>query len=176
MRLPADATLIVVGAQDSIEGRLSKGGGRRVEANLASLIAAWRKEDLPIVQAYLDSAPSASFKPSAATPVDGEAAIAAGAAGAFFKTEPGSLLEDAGVTTLVLCGALSAVEQTARDAENLGYRIFIPLDACWPAASPADPAIARLSREGAAVVDTAATLSAAAMAKARQRRDAERRR
>lgn len=176
MRLPADATLIVVGAQDAIEDRLSEGGGRRVEANLASLIAVWRKEGLPIVDACLDNAPSVSFKAGVAISSDGGMANAAGAAGAFFKTEIGSLLEDAGVTTLVLCGALSAVEQTARDAENLGYRVFVPLDACWPAASPADRTIARLSREGAAVVDTAVTLSAAAMAKARQRRDAERRR
>ena len=176
MRLPADVTLIVVGAQDAIAPPLGAGGGRSGKANLASLIAVWRKEGLPIVQAGLDSASSASFKASAATLSDGETAIAADAAGAFFKTELGSLLEDAGVTTLVLCGALSAVEQTAREAENLGYRVFVPLDACWPAVSPADAAIARLSREGAAVVDMATTLSAAAAAKARQRRDAERKR
>ena len=172
MRLPADATLIVVGAQQALEHCLSAGDGR--EANLASLIAAWRKERLPIVHARFDSSASASGKAFVAKPVDGETAIAADAAQAFFQTELERLLEDAGVTTLVLCGVLSAVEQTARDAENLGYRVFIPLDACWPAASPADPAMAFLGRGGAALVDTAATLAAAAAAKARQRREAQR--
>jgi len=174
LRLPADATLIVVGAQEAIEHCLSAVDGRRLEANLASLIAAWRKERLPIVHASLDRAASASFEASATTALDGETAIAAGAAEAFFMAELEKILEDAGVTTLVLCGVLSAVEKMARDAEDLGYRVFIPRDACWPAASLADPAMASLSREGAALVDTAATLAAATVAKARQRREAQR--
>jgi nicotinamidase-related amidase len=174
LRLPADATLIVLGAQEAIAHSLSGDDGRRVEANLALLVAAWRRERLPIVHVCPDSAASDPFKASATTPFDGEAAIAAGPAGAFFQTELEGLLEDGGVTTLVLCGAWSAIEHMARDAENLGYRVFIPLDACWPTPSPADPAMASLSREGATLVGTAATLAAAAVAKARQRREAQR--
>ncbi len=109
-------------------------------------------------------------------PLAGELAVDAGAAGAFAGSGLETLLDNGGVTTLVLCGALNALEPTARDAGTLGYQTFIPLDACWPAANPAEPFAARLRREGAAVVDTAAALNAAATAKTRQRREAERKR
>ena len=168
LRLPADATLIVVGAQEAVGPRRYGGGcPTGVEANLASLIAAWRKQGLPLIHVRLDNAPGAPFKVWA-TPLDGETVIGAGG-GAFAGSELEGMLDDAGATTLVLCGALSAVEPTARDAGDLGYQTFIPFDACWPAASFADPAAARLRRVGATVVDTTAALAAAATAKARQR-------
>jgi nicotinamidase-related amidase len=170
LRLPADGTLIVAGAQEAIGADCAPG----FEANLASLVAAWRKEGLPVVHARLDSGPAASFKACAA-PLEGETVIDAGAAGAFTGSALEVLLDNAGATTLVVCGALSAVEQTARDAGDLGYQVFVPLDACWPA-NPTEPAFDHLSRAGATVVDTASALGAAATAKARQRREAERKR
>lgn len=147
MRLPADATLIVLGAGEAAESPRDD----FCRAHLASLIAAWRKEGLPVVHA----------RP-------------AGAASAFAGTGLEGSLDDFGATTLVLCGALDAVEPTARDAGGLGYHVFVPIDACGPAAHPADVAIGALRRAGAVVVDAAATLAAAATAKARQRREAER--
>ncbi len=125
-----------------------------------------------MVHVRLDSA-RASFKACAA-PVEGETVIDAGAAGAFTASTLEVLLDSAGATTLVVCGALSAVEQTARDAGDLGYQVFVPFDACWPA-NP-KPVLDRLSGVGATVVDTASALAAAATAKARQRREAERKR
>ena len=176
MRLPADATLIVVGAQVAIDHTDRCAGlAPGVDANLASLIAAWRKEGLPIVHVRLCDAPERPFE-AFATPLEGEAVIGASAASAFAASELEDLLDAAGATTVVLCGSLNAVEPSARDAANLGYQIFIPFDACWWAVSPAEPAVACLRGETAAVVDTAAALGAAATAKARQRRDAERRR
>ncbi len=147
MRLPADATLIVVGAGEAMEAPRDEPH----EANIASLVAAWRKEGLPVVSARV-----------------------AGAASAFAEAGLERLLDDSGATTLVLCGALAGVEPTARDAESLGYHVFIPIDACGSAAHPADAAIAALRQAGAVVVDTAAALAAATTAKARQRREAER--
>lgn len=164
LRLPADATLIVIGAQEAVGDRRSSAAAS-VEANLASLIAAWRKHGLPLVHVRLDNAPAAPFE-ACATPLDGETVIGAGSG--FAGSELERMLDDAGATTLVLCGALSAVEPTARDAGDLGYQTFVPFDACWPAANFADPA-ARLRRVGAAVVDTTAALAAAPTAKARQR-------
>lgn len=169
MRLPADGTLIVVGAQEAI------GADCAVEANVASLVAMWRKEGLPVVHARLDSASGNSSRAWAA-PIEGEIVIESGEAGAFAGSSLERLLDDAGATTLVLCGALSALEPTARDARELGHQIFIPLDACWPKETSAGRGAARLGREGATVVDTAAALAAAATAKLRQRREAERKR
>jgi nicotinamidase-related amidase len=172
LRLPADATLIVVGVRRA--NRLPPGGlgEERIEANLASLIAAWRREGLPIVHLGADApgAPSGT----GATPVQGEIAVAASAAGGFAGTGLEGFLDDADATTLVLCGALGALEATARDAIRLGYHAFIPFDACRPATPFADPAFGRLRRDGAAVVDTAAALAAAAAAKSRQRREEQR--
>jgi nicotinamidase-related amidase len=170
LRLPADGTLIVAGAQEAMSADRPHG----VEANLALLVAAWRKEGLPVVHVRLDSAPAASFE-ARPTPLEGETVVDAGPAGAFVGSALEILLDDAGATTLVVCGALSAVEQTARDAGGLGYQVFVPFDACWPA-SPTGPVFDRLSRAGATVVDTALALGAAATAKARQRREAERKR
>ena len=165
MRLPADATLIVVGE----EGLPRDSAGE----NVANLIAAWRREGLPVVHLRLDGQPEAASGTSA-PPVPGEFAVVAGAAGDFAGTGLEASLDDAGATTLVLCGALGALGATARDAASLGYHVFIPFDACWPAAPFADPAFSRLGRDGAAVVDTAAALAASARAKSRQRREAQR--
>ncbi len=170
MRLPADTTLIVVGAEEAMEGPRDE----PYEANLDSLVAAWRREGLPVVHVRPAGATCASFV--ACPPSDGGTLLAAGAASAFAGTGLEGLLDDSAATTLVLCGALAAVEPTARDAAGLGYHIFIPFDACRPAANPAEAAIARLTRYGAVVVDTAVALAAAATAKARQRRDTERKR
>ena len=162
MRLPADATLIVVGIG---------AGEERIEANLQKLIAVWRREDLPHIDLRIEPSARAS-SPAWAT----FAGTAAGAAGGFAGTNLDRFLEEAGATTLVLCGALGALETTAQEAAALGYHAFIPFDACWPAKPFADPCFARLRRDGAAVVDTAATLAAAATAKSRQRREAQRKR
>lgn len=168
MRLPADATLIVVGAGDA--GRLLRDSSGE---NVANLIAAWSREGLPVVHLRVDGEPEAASGTGAPL-APGELAVVAGAAGGFAGTGLEALLDDAGATTLVLCGALGALEATARDAANLGYHVFIPFDACWPAAPFADPAFSRLGCDGAAVVDTPATLAAAATAKSRQRREAQR--
>lgn len=165
MRLPADAVLIVVAGQEAISDCAPA-----VEANLASLVAAWRKEGLPAIPVRLGSRSGAPGE-ACATPPEGERVSAAGAASAFAATELEASLDDAGATTLVLCGALGCVEATARDAGALGYQVFIPLDACWPAVRLVDHAAARIRRAGAAVVDTRATLAAADLAKARQRRE-----
>ena len=156
MRLPSDATLIVVGADDANHSPR----GERIEANLEKLIVVWRSEGLPVVHLRTDAAPGAPSQAWATF-----AQTAAGAAGGFAGTGLEDFLDDAGATTLVLCGALGALEATARDAASLGFHVFIPFDACWPASPFAASAFERLRCEGAAVVDTAATLAAAAMAK-----------
>ena len=136
MRLPADATLIVLGAPDP-------GGDAAATANVAALIEAWRREDLPAVDAR--------------TP----------GGGAFETGRLEERLDEIGATTLVLCGEEGAVMRAARDAAALGFHAFICRDAC-SGASPS-PAITGVG-EAAGIVETATALAAAAVAKARQRR------
>jgi len=94
MRLPADATLIVVGAPDPA-------GDATVRAKIAALIEAWRREDLPAIDAP------------------------ASEAGAFDDDRLEAHLEDLGATTLVLCGEEGAVDRAARDAAALGFHAFV---------------------------------------------------
>src|SRR5271165_602353 len=102
MRLPADATLIVVGARPADAGCAPK--------MVAALVDAWRREDLPVVDVPGERAPGA---------------------GAFAEGRLESLLDDLGATTLVLCGEAVAVGAVAHDAAALGFHVFIVRDACW---------------------------------------------
>jgi nicotinamidase-related amidase len=186
MRLPADATLIVIDVQEAIDDpRSGRPDNPAAETNIAALIAAWRRETLPLVHVRHDSlergspyVPGASghrFK-ACAMPLYGEATIGKTGASAFAGTALESLLDDIGATTLVLCGALTShsIEATARHAGDLGYRTFVVADACWPTEHARKPLLVDVDGERASVVDTAAALGAAAMAKARQRRQAQR--
>ncbi len=89
----------------------------------------------------------------------------------------------------MFCGALTpTLEATARDAANLGYQVFVVADACWaiegldhrgtgqPAENAPAPSLAWLQGDYGRMVDASIALNAAATAKARQRRAAERRR
>jgi nicotinamidase-related amidase len=196
MRLPSDAVLIVIDMQEAIDDPCW--GSRNnldAEANIAALLAAWRTERLPLVHIRHDSdepgspyaphAPGHRFKPCAA-PLDGETVIGKNANSAFAGTGLEGLLDELGVTTLVICGVLTpnSVEATARHAGNLGYQVFVVGDACW-AVDKTDLrgkrwlaedvhalSLAHLHGEYASVVDAATTLRAVAIAKARERRAA----
>ncbi len=163
MRLPADATLIVVDAPPS-----GAPGAPPAMANLAALIAAWRAEALPLAHAF---SPARGGGPEA---LEGEIVVAMSAASAFAGTALESRLDAIGATTLVVCGAADAVVATAREAGALGYQVFVVADACPSAGDSEGPALAGLSRELATPVDAASALSAAAAAKARLRWQAER--
>ncbi|HXE24294.1 MAG TPA: isochorismatase family protein [Roseiarcus sp.] len=180
MRLPADAVLMVVDAEEPAH---PDAGDPRQEADskIAALIAAWRAEGLPLVHVARRSA-------GAARPRDGETVIAREAMSAFAGTSLEERLDELGATTLVLCGALAthALEATARHAGDLGYRVFVVADACraaeavdlngrsWPAEDVRALALAHLEGETATMVDSATALGAAATARARQRRKAGR--
>jgi Isochorismatase family len=170
LRLPADATLIVVGAEKTIPSPRVGGDGERTTSNLIGLIAIWRREGLPLVHLRTSAV---SGEPSAWATF---AETAAGVTGGFSGTGLDAFLDESGATTLVVCGELGALAATARDAASLGYHVFVPFDACWPESLIADPVFERLRGEGAAIVDTAAALAAAATAKLRQRRETQRKR
>jgi nicotinamidase-related amidase len=197
MRLPADATLIVVDVQEAIDDpRWGPRNNPRAEESIAALIAVWRAEGLPLVHVRHDSIePASPYAPggpghrfkACAAPLEGETVVGKRANSAFIGTDLEGLLDGLGATTLVLCGVLTpnSLEATARHAGNLGYQVFVVSDACWavdkvdlrgkrwPAEDVHALSLAHLSGEYAAVVDTATALAAAMSAKARQRRAAQ---
>ena len=179
MRLPADAVLLIIDAQEAVDGPRhgAEDGSPEVNGNIVALVAAWRAEGLPLV--HVGRQPAGSPLP----PLEGEIVIVRSATSAFVGADLEARLDEVGATTLVLCGALAthALEASARHAADLGYQVFVVADACravdtadlrgrlWPAEDVRALALARLKGETATIVDAATTLRAAATAKARQR-------
>ena len=154
MRLPADAVLLIIDAQEAVDGPdQGAGDGREVETNLAALVTAWRTEGLPL--AHVDRQPAGSPLP----PLDGEIVIVRNATSAFVGADLEARLDELGATTLVLCGALAtpALEASARHAADIGYQVFVVADACqaadtidlrgrvWPAEDVRALALVRLN-------------------------------
>ena len=180
MRLPADAVLIIVEAQELIDPRPVAGHASAADGNIAALVAAWRAEGLPL--AHVGRRPPAAVSPR--RPM-ARSSSPREAASAFVGTALEASLDELGATTLVICGTLAthALEASVRHASDLGYQVFVVADACraadaldlngqlWPAEDVRALVLARLS-EAAAIVDAATALRAAATAKARQRRAA----
>src|ERR1700733_4643215 len=177
MRLPADAVLLIIDAQEAGDGPHERAGDSdEVEANIGALVAAWRAEALPLAHVGVPAFP----------PLDGEIVIVRKATSAFVGVDLEARLDQLGATTLVLCGTLAthALEASARHAGDLGYQVFVVADACravdtvdlrgrlWPAEDVRALSLAHLKGETATIVDVATALRAAATAKARQRRGA----
>ena len=189
MRLPADAVLLVIDAQEAIDDpRRAAAEVPVADRNIATLIAAWRAEGLPLVHVDKQATALASRLAPAVAPLDGEIVIVRNATSAFVGADLEARLDELGATTLVLCGTLAthALEASARHAGDLGYQVFVVADACraadtvdlrgrlWPAEDVRALSLAHLKGETATIVDVATALRAAATAKARQRRGAGR--
>ena len=128
MRLPADAVLLIIDAQEAVEGaRHGVDDGPEVETNIAALVAAWRAEGLPLAHVGRHPSPGLLLPP-----LDGEIVIVRNATSAFIGADLEARLDALGATTLVLCGALAthALEASARHAADLGYQVFVVADAC----------------------------------------------
>jgi nicotinamidase-related amidase len=193
MRLPCDATLIIIDVQEAIDdAQWGPRNNEGAEEIIAALLAAWRAEALPIIHIRHDSterrspyrpdAPGHRFK-AAAQPFAHEKIIAKSTNSAFIGTRLEETLDEIGATTLVVCGVLThnSVEATVRHGGNLGYRVFVVADACWavekqdldgriwPAEAVHALSLAHMHGEYAQVVDSLTTLRAAALANARRR-------
>ena len=134
---------------------------------------------------YRPGSPGHAFKPEV-MPLPGETVIGKSTGSAFVGTRLESLLTKGGHTTLVVCGVLThnSVETTVRHAGCLGFRVFVPGDACWavdrtdleggiwPAEAVHALSLANLHGEYATVVDTRSVIVAATMIAARRRRSA----
>jgi nicotinamidase-related amidase len=100
---------------------------------------------------------------------------------AFIGTGLDGALTRRGATTLVICGVLThnSVEATVRHAGNLGYRVFVPGDACqacelrdrtgrlWSAEEVHQLSLAVMHGEYATVTDAARLAAGAAIVRQR---------
>lgn len=176
--LPTNTTLLVIDVQ---QGFLDVSWGPRnnpgAEANIARLIAAWRRDGRPVRHVHHSSrSPAGTFfrgttgyepKPQAA-PASGEPVHVKGVNSAFIGTSLEQELRDAGVDTLVVVGLTTnhCVSTTVRMAGNLGFTVYLVEDATAtfdragmdgkmrPAAEVHAAALSDLSEEFATVVIT----------------------
>jgi nicotinamidase-related amidase len=185
MRLPADAVLIVI---DGLETAGAAPDNPDAAAAIADLVQAWRTEGLPVFHVRPEGSAPGSRLIGDNRLGEGETQIETRATSAFSGANLEEALDALGATTLVICGAPTpgAVEATARHAGDLGYQVFVVADACW--AEPVRDlsgrlwsaedvhtlSLSHLKTRYATIVDLGAALSAASLAKARQRRAGKR--
>jgi nicotinamidase-related amidase len=144
MILPSNTALLVVDVQRAIDDPSWAADGPRnnpgAEANIAALLADWRRLGFPIFHVKHDGAfptstyrpgqPGNDFKPEAA-PLPEETIITKHTNSAFIGTELDRLLRQAKISTLVICGVITnnSVETTVRMAGNLGFETCLVEDA-----------------------------------------------
>src|SRR5687768_6078556 len=65
-------------------------------------------------------------------PIAGEPVIDKPGKGAFYATELGSILQNRGIQSLIVCGVTTevCVHTTVREANDRGYRCIVPGDCC----------------------------------------------
>ena len=143
MTLHDPAALLVIDFQRAFED--ADHWGRRnnpdCEANVAALVAEWRKRGWPLVFVRHDSvepgsplrpgSPGNAFRPEL-DGIEPDLLVAKQTNSAFFgEPDLKQWLEDRGLRTLVLAGITTnhCVETTARMGANLGYDIRFVLDA-----------------------------------------------
>ncbi|HXQ41133.1 MAG TPA: cysteine hydrolase family protein [Candidatus Udaeobacter sp.] len=186
MWLARGVALLVIDLQKAIDDpRWSKDGPRNnpeAEANIARLLASWRKAGRPIFHIRHDSTePQSAYRPgqpgndfkAEALPLSGEAVIAKRTNSAFIGTDLESRLRSAGIQALVVAGVITnnSVEATVRMAGNLGFDTYLIEDACFTfarrdyrgrlrsAGEVHDMSLANLAGEYCTVMTTAALLA-----------------
>jgi len=146
LRLPADATLLLIDLQHAIDAPYwAKDGPRNnpgAETVVALLLAAWRRSKRPIVHIRHDSRePASAFRPGQpgnafkpeSRPLPGETVVAKHTTNAFVGTGLEQHLRERGSTTLVVGGVITnnSVESTVRMAGDLGFAVYLVEDACF---------------------------------------------
>ena len=140
--LPALIVIDVQRAFDEWEAAGKRRNNPDAVARIVDLLAAFRTNSAPIFHIrHEGTRPNSSFLPSRsgyavkdeAREKDGEPVIVKRVNSAFIGTDLEQRLRDAGIATLVICGATTnhCVETTTRMAGNLGFDARLVRDATW---------------------------------------------
>jgi nicotinamidase-related amidase len=141
----SNTALVVIDVQRAFDEWEAAGKRRNnpdAVARIADLLAAFRQQNAPIFHIrHQGTRPASSFLPEGtgypvkdeAREQGGEPVIVKRVNSAFIGTDLESRLRDAGITTLVICGATTnhCVETSTRMAGNLGFDTRLVRDATW---------------------------------------------
>jgi nicotinamidase-related amidase len=140
------AALLVVDVQKAIDAAYHAAEGPRnnpdAEKNIGRLLAAWRRDNRPIIHIRHDSTfPASAYRPGQegnyfkdeVAPAAGETVISKRTNSAFIGTGLEHHLRESGLETLVITGVSTnnSVEATVRMAGNLGFQTYLVADACF---------------------------------------------
>ena len=182
-----DTALILVDIQNDYfsGGRWQVDGMEGATTNAAALLDHARQHSLRVVHIRHESRSdtAAFFRPDSegarihamVEPLPSETVILKHRPNCFHQTKLHEFLREAGVSRLIIAGAMSqmCIDATTRSAVDLGYHVTVAHDACAgrsqtfngttvPAASVHAVFMAALNGTYAAVTDTASILSGAA--------------
>ncbi|MGH8779694.1 cysteine hydrolase family protein [Paraburkholderia sp.] len=180
--LPPDAALIVIDVQQAFDDPIwGPRNNPAAEANVATLLAAWRNTRRPVFHIqHRSPRPESLFHPERpgfavkpeAVPLPGEPVIYKDVNSAFIGTDLEQRLRASGIETLVIVGITTdhCVSTTTRMAGNLGFDTYLVSDATatfgrrgpdgktFTAEQMHETALASLHDEFATVVRTTAVL------------------
>ena len=116
MRIPPDTVLLVIDVQEAIDDPCwGPRNNPQADAAIGALLATWREAGFPVVHVRHDSVeprspyragqPLHAFK-TVAAPAPDEPVVGKHTGSAFVETDLQERLEQAGCTTLVVCGVL----------------------------------------------------------------------
>lgn len=178
MKLPHGTPLVVIDAQKGFDTVQLPRNNPACEANIAVLLAAWRKAGWPVIHVrhhsqsptgwFYPGTPGTAAKPEAVE-LPGEPVLVKRVHSAFVDTELDATLKKVQAKAIVFCGIQTnyCVATTARVASNIGYRTYVAGDACMtfdvqmldgsrtPAQLVHDLALAELAEEFGTVATTA---------------------
>ena len=185
--LPLNAALMLIDVQKAIDdprwAALGPRNNPQAEANMAALLAGWRRTGRPVIHVRHDSTePDSTYHPYGAghafkpevMPDAGERVVPKTTNSAFIGTDLDGHLRERGIWVLVIAGVTTnnSVEATARMAGNLGFDTRVVADATFTfprrdwsgrlrsAAEVHDLSLANLSGEYATILDSASLLAA----------------
>ena len=133
--------LLVIDMQMEMAFRTRSGRDRAhpdAEIHIAALLALFRSRNRPVIHVHHDQpgspvaldAPGGAVMPCA-LPVPDETELVKSGSSAFHGTGLDAHLKAAGITHLVIAGAVAAfcITSTTRAASDLGYTVLLPQDA-----------------------------------------------
>ena len=139
--IPPNAALLVIDVQRGLDHpKYGRRSNPEAEANIARLLAAWRRAGWPVVHVqHRSTSPDSPLRPGTsgveikpeAAPLEGEPLFQKRVNGAFIGTDLEPYLREQKIASVVVVGLTAdhCVSSTARLAGDLGFDAFVVADA-----------------------------------------------